>query len=122
MKHFYFLLFCLTPLILLGQDTNAVPIGDGEPVAHGLNLLNLLITGLTPIIIYGVKAVVPKIPKFLLPVAAPLVGIAVDFVLRKVGLETSGSFQAALWGAAGVWLREVQDQAKQAMVAAPDKP
>jgi hypothetical protein len=84
------------------------------PPADPMNWLNLIVVGVTPVVIALIKWGVPKVPGWTLPIAAPFVGIAVDFVLKKAGVATDGGvIQTALLGAAGVWLRELQDQVRQ---------
>lgn len=104
----------------LFAQTNTVPelppVPTEEPGGGAMSLLNLIITGLTPIVIFGIKKIVPKIPTVLLPVAAPVIGIILDFVLRKAGVDTGGTFAGAVWGALGLWLRELQDQTKKAIL------
>lgn len=107
MKTILFALFAMTMAAFGADAPPAVP-----PPTDAINLLNLIITGLTPVVIFGVKKVVPTIPTVLLPVAAPVVGIGVDFALRKAGIETGGAVAGAVWGALGVWLRELQDQVR----------
>lgn len=107
---FWIAAMLFVPLSLLAADAVTPPATGG----NALNLLNLLITGLTPIVILGIKKIVPDIPKWLLPLSAPVIGIGIDFVLRKAGLETGGAVSGALYGAAGTWLREFQDQVRQA--------
>lgn len=94
---------------------------DGEvppvpaPTPEGaVNWFNLIITGLTPIVILGLKKIVPQIPGWLLPIAAPVVGLGLGWALQKAGAPTDGGLPAIVWGGLGVWLRELQDQLRKA--------
>ena len=64
----------------------------------------------TPLIITGVKKLVPKVPKWLLPTLAPFVGIAVGLALNAVGGAHLTWVDGAQLGALGVFVRELVDQ------------
>lgn len=46
-------------------------------------------------------------PKWSLPIIAPLLGILIDWILVQAGASTGNPLLAAGLGALGVWLREV---------------
>jgi hypothetical protein len=71
---------------------------------------------LAPIIIFGVKKVFPVVPGALLPVVAPVLGVALDFLAQFAGAE-SNVWLAAGAGLAGVGVREALDQTKKALAA-----
>jgi len=78
-------------------------------------VINLAITALTPVVIYGVKALVPKIPKLMLPMIAPVIGVALSYLGQVTGTGPDASAMALVYGGLGVWLREVVDQVKNAL-------
>lgn len=66
-----------------------------------------------PMLTWGVKWALPKIPTFLLPILAPVLGLSVDFGLSY--LTNSGNpLYGAIAGSAGVGLREIVDQVRRA--------
>lgn len=71
---------------------------------------------LVPLIIAGLKALIPRIPKVWLPVLAPLLGAAIDIAAYYAGVTAGASpVLAAALGSAGVGLREIVDQMKKAI-------
>lgn len=81
--------------------------------------VNVLILAVTPIIIAGIKWLMPKVPKMVLPILAPLLGIAVDQLAAFATGHQSNLVLAALLGASGLWLREAIDQAKKQITKEP---
>lgn len=100
-------------------QTNDVPVLPVDPSAvDPLLLFNSLVAVLTPLMIAGVKflggKVLPKLPKAILPALAPFVGMLIAYLFKVVGFEdvTTG-WGAALYGLAGVAVREFVDQIKK---------
>lgn len=84
---------------------------------------NPLIAVIVPIVIYLMKQVLPKIPTAFLPILAGLLGPVFDYAIAYVGgLPPSSPVAAALYGLAGVGLREVKDQLGKAIANAPPPP
>jgi SNF family Na+-dependent transporter len=77
---------------------------------HYVNLPQL-IAAVAPIVVAGVKKVVPKVPKVVLPVLSVVVGTVAGYV------TSVGPLAGATYGAVGVALREVVDQVKKALDA-----
>ena len=73
----------------------------------------LLPTFLTPVLIAGVRQLVPKIPGWLLPILAPLLGAGLDILNYYATGNHVGLVAGAVLGSAGVGLREAVDQAKK---------
>lgn len=73
----------------------------------------LLQVSIVPAVILLIKTLVPRLPKALLPILAPLVGAALEIVGYYSGLTGGSVVTGAVLGALGVWLREVLDQLKQ---------
>ena len=74
-----------------------------------------LIPLVVPILLWGLKGVVPLIPKFLLPILAPLLGAALEWIGYYAGVTSGNPVLGAVLGAAGVGLREVIDQIKRTL-------
>lgn len=93
-----------------------LPPPDAVPPAtlpvEVVNWLNLLITGLTPVVTLGIKKLIPKVPRVVLPLAAPLIGIALDYVLRLASVETGGPWMAMVFGSLGTWLYQAQKEVR----------
>ena len=82
--------------------------------AQILQLVQFLIPIFTPLVIAGIKQLVTQLPKALVPILAPIIG-ALAAALSGATDPVSG---AAL-GLAGIGVREVFDQTKQAMAPPP---
>lgn len=83
------------------------------PVSAGVtanNLVQWLTPVIVPLVIAGLKKLVPKIPVFILPIVAPLLGIAIDYVNTLATAHSSNFLAAAALGLAGVGVREIKDQ------------
>ena len=80
-------------------------------------IVSLLTPVIVPLVITGVKKVVPLIPTWLLPTLCPLIGVVIDFITHlSTGSNMNFAVSAAL-GLAGVGLREIVDQLKQVQAA-----
>lgn len=73
--------------------------------------------GLIPLVVPGLvalfKFLLPKVPKVVLPILAPILGAAADVLLHFAGLSSGGALTGAILGGAGVALREAYDQSKK---------
>lgn len=76
-------------------------------------LVSWLTPVLVPLVITGFKKLLPSIPGWVLPMIAPVLGVALDFVNSLLTTHSTNLVVAALLGLAGVGIREVVDQAKQ---------
>ena len=82
-----------------------------------LGFWQAIISFVVPLMIWGSKLLLPKIPKVVLPILAPFLGAGVEILLYLVGASgTSNPILGAILGGLGVWLREVVDQLKKATV------
>lgn len=73
-------------------------------------LLKALIPVLTPLLVMGVRAFLPKVPSKFYPLIAALVGVALDLVAHYSLGTTLSPLAGFALGLAGVGLREVKDQ------------
>ena len=87
---------------------------------------NALITAIVPIIVAGLKKLMPDIPKLLIPILAVILGIGSNWLMAKSGILADSSWAlGALCGAAGIGLREIAVQttgAVQRSLARGDEP
>lgn len=101
-----------------GSTTTGVS-GD----ASQLTLIQGLIPLLVPFVIALIKKVIPIVPKALLPLLAPVIGVASDYLLQQSGLAPVGGLAVgAILGASGVMVREGANQALKAAGLIEDKP
>lgn len=82
-----------------------------------LSLLPSLLAILAPIVTTGVRKVVPKIPKLLLPLTSVVVGTAGAAASDYLVGTSIGPAGGAVLGAVGVAVREIADQALKALTA-----
>lgn len=78
------------------------------------NLLTWITPILVPLLIAGVKQVLPKIPRSVLPVLGPILGAAIDIINHYATGAATNTWAALALGAAGVGVREIYDQVKRA--------
>ena len=99
-------------LVAFAQVTNAVP--GTTPAATNTVLVSLwngLIVLVVPLVILGIKKLLPSLPKLTWPILATLLGVGADWLLAKSGMLPVSNWElGALCGAAGVGLREVAKQ------------
>lgn len=88
-------------------------VADPTPVGSSFDV-NTIITMLTPIIvplvIAGMKQILPKIPSVFLPIIAPILGVVIALISAAATAHSSNLYLAAVLGLAGVGVREVKDQ------------
>lgn len=101
-----------TPFVLLGQ-TNAAPAFDPAtaPLPTGKNSFWAYgIAFVTPLIVAGVRKLVPKIPTQLLAVSTPFVGLALGGIMHQLGVLNLDWIDYAKMGGLAVLIREVWNQ------------
>lgn len=114
------LTFPSTSLTLAQITVPAVPdpAPGAAPTALGVsanNIVSWLTPILVPILLLGVKKILPNIPGWVIPILAPLLGVLTDVVNSMATGHQSNLLLSALLGLAGVGLREVKDQIKPAV-------
>lgn len=76
------------------------------------SIVNIATPIIVPIVIEAVKFISPKIPSWIIPILAPILGGLVG-ILSNAALQANGNlFVAVALGMAGVGLREIVDQLK----------
>ena len=84
-----------------------------------LSWLTTILPAVIPVLIALVKFLVPVIPKWCLPVLAPILGAAVELLGYYAGLTAGDPAKGAIFGGLGVVVREVYDQIKKAIAPPP---
>lgn len=116
-----FFLFLFTLAIFafncFAQDTNSVPAPGVTPApkSTGLGLMLKLIPLAVPVLIAVAKYFLPRVPLWLLPILAPVLGALIDFLTALATGNAANPLIGALFGSAGVGVRELLDQVKQKM-------
>lgn len=82
-------------------------------------LINAVITVLTPMILAAVKVVIPRIKPVYLPLAAPVLGVAIAALASYSGAPDVSPIAGAIAGGLGVWLREAVDQVRKSVPSSP---
>ena len=73
----------------------------------GAQAILALVPVVTVLVVSGIRAVVPKIPRFLLPILATALPFALTLLTNYIGGHTFSPALAALLGASATWLREI---------------
>lgn len=80
-----------------------------------LSLLDGVIPLIVPLLIAFFKNLLPRLPKALLPILAPVLGALADITMHYAGLNQGNALTGAILGATGLWLREAFDQSRKAL-------
>lgn len=78
------------------------------------NLSPLIVPVIVPLVIAVLKFVVARLPSWLLPILAPILGGLADAGIAWASGSTANPMLGAVLGSAGVGLREIVDQLKKA--------
>lgn len=73
----------------------------------GAQAILALVPIVTMIVVWGVRKLVPKIPRVALPILAASLPFALSFLASYISGHTFSPLVAALLGAAATWLREI---------------
>lgn len=106
----------MSVIALVAQTNTPPPLGELPKDVGGF--WDLAIAAVTPIIVWIVSKVVPKIPKVLLPSITPLVGIGLGLILNNVAGLNLTWVEMGKAGALAVFIREVTNQAITKRLAA----
>lgn len=102
------------PFAILGQAATNNPLAPFDPVVGSFpntkaEFWKWGISVITPCIVFFLGKV-PALPRPVLPVITPLLGIALGLILRKLGQLNLGWVDMAQAGAVAVFLRESVNQ------------
>lgn len=89
---------------------------DSEAIAK---LIVVLIPFLAPLITAGLKKIIPQLPKLVIVILQPILGILISLVVPVdpvTGLPFTDATTGATLGMAGIGVREAVDQARKAIV------
>lgn len=107
----FLFLFCAMTLSALAQAVTNASAGTSPPLPKTVSdYWDLVIGAISPIIIWGLAKVMPKIPMPLLPVLAPVVGIGLGLLVNWLAGQNLGWFEMAKAGALAVFVRETVNQ------------
>jgi hypothetical protein len=115
-----------TNTAVLSKDTAAVSSGGAtlkpnatadSAVHSNFTISSAWLVIVVPLVIAALKLAVPKIPSSWLPIIAPLLGVLGDGLTSYFSGNPVNPTLGALYGAAGVGIREVIDQVKADAVA-----
>lgn len=120
MGWFLFLLCALFALPVMAQVTNAPPAGAVTTPVVALDIWDIGIGVIAPILIWGLTKIAPKIPKPLLPTITPLVGVGLGYLVNWLAGQNMGWFEAAKAGSMAVFFREVVNQWVTKRMTEPD--
>jgi uncharacterized membrane protein len=80
----------------------------------GAQAILALVPVLTAVIVFGLRKVLPKIPRYLIPLIAMLIGFGLSWLNNYIAATpTVTPLVAALLGAAATWLREIVDTVQE---------
>lgn len=106
-------------VLFSGLALLAATVSGAEPGAtttatttQPVNWAMLLIPVVVPVVIAIAKMLIPKLPKWTLPILAPLLGAAADYLATNS--FGNGTIMGVIAGFAGVGLRELVDQLRKA--------
>lgn len=106
-------------------STNAVPALGPVPLpTTDLDYWDLGIGALSPIVVWALSLIVPKIPRAFLPALTPIVGIGLGLLVNWLASQNMSWFEAAKAGALAVFFREMTNQwvTKRLMETQPAEP
>lgn len=84
----------------------------GNVAADGI--LTWLIPVLVPLILAGIKKLIPVLPTWVIPILAPGLGLGIEYVNHFATGHAANVLLSVALGAAGVGLREVKEAIKPA--------
>jgi hypothetical protein len=101
------LILLATPLLAMADEADLPSPSEVNPIL----LFNLFTIALTPVIMEGIKWLghkyAPWAPKLSIPLLAPLAGALIAYVFAVAGADITTGWGAAIYGAVGVWFREL---------------
>lgn len=114
-------MFLLATISVIAEGvTNAIASTPSLPQTTS-QYWDLIIAGVTPVIVTGIYMLVPRVPKFVLPLITPVVGVGLGLLLNWLTKINLGWVDMAKAGALAVFVREVVNQAvTKRLLSAPE--
>lgn len=107
-----FLVLCGISALAQITNTNIVPLPDPSTVPTSLgDYWDLAIAGVTPLLVWGLSKLAPKVPRVLLPFSAAILGIGLGLGLNALGLAHLTWYDGMKAGALAIGIREMWNQA-----------
>jgi len=106
------LLLVLTPVLAFAADQVAA-VSPPDWGALAIGLINTAVVVVVPIVTYGVRLILPRIPRFLVPLVAIGLGPVIAWVAALAAGGNVNAITGCLLGAAGVVLREIYSTVKE---------
>ena len=100
--------------------TNVVTMGPVPLPTTALDYWDLAIGAVSPIVVWGLSKIVPKIPRAFLPALTPAVGILLGAIINWLSQQNMSWFEAAKAGSMAVFFREVTNQWVTKRMLTPD--
>jgi hypothetical protein len=120
MKNSYvFFLFAMF-VVAFTAVAQEVPAAGIEEMSKG-QMWDYVIALVAPVVVAGVKWLVPKVPKVALPMITPFVGIGLGFALNAVADANLDAITMAKAGAMAVFVRETVNQTLKATGISKDE-
>lgn len=120
--HWLLVLVWLTALTVFAQ-TNSVPTFPGaSSTPPDASLAKLLLAVIVPLIVAGIKKVVPKIPKASIPPLAIALGALADWGGSLAGVWNGNMVVGMVLGASSVGVREAAVKLGRAVMKPEAKP
>ena len=94
-------------------------MGELDLGPHFVNLIGALVPVVAYVLVFFIKKILPKVPKAVLPMIPPVLGLAVGFINGQVD-GAGGALIAAAWGGLATVVYEIQKAIQKA--AAPTSP
>ncbi len=115
------LAFLFLPIFAFAQDA-AAAAADSTGNLTADNLIQWVTPILVPLLIAGVKKLLPSIPSMFLPLIAPVLGVLLGLIQQVASGHAQNLWVAAGLGLLGVAVREVKEALKPAANGGwPDK-
>jgi hypothetical protein len=103
MKKLLIFLLMLVAVPLFAADDQV----NGPSSEKTISLWQTLIPAIVPLIIAGLKYIIPRLPKKLTPWLAPILGALIDLLLNWANLGDGKGLVGAFLGTAGIGVREL---------------
>lgn len=79
----------------------------------GSQAILALVPVVTMVVVWGVRLLIPKIPRVALPILAASLPFALTFLVNYIGGHTFSPLAMAALGALATWLREIISTVQQ---------